>query len=198
MHICGISYPFFIQLPIEWASVLPEYRPTHPSIDCPWPTASRCSDKESWRWSQRNRHVPLVVSHSSRIHRAGRSRILIRHFWQGRRQRVPSRHREYFVSSLSLPFAQPSLCTLSPSVFRLAVVRQFLPFLVKLGSSSLRRFVLELMPSEALQAVKDIVDTMHRTSVEVFESKKRALAAGDQALKEQVGEGKDLMSVLCK
>ena len=42
------------------------------------------------------------------------------------------------------------------------------------------------------------MDTMHRTSVEVFESKKRALAAGDQALKEQVGEGKDLMSVLCK
>jgi hypothetical protein len=47
------------------------------------------------------------------------------------------------------------------------------------------------MPSEALQAVKDIVDTMHRTSVEVFESKKRALAAGGQALKGQVGEGKD-------
>jgi hypothetical protein len=69
---------------------------------------------------------------------------------------------------------------------------------VNLGSPSLRRFVLELMPSEALQAVKDIVDTMHRTSVEVFESKKRALVAGDRALKEQVGEGKDLKSGLCK
>lgn len=55
-----------------------------------------------------------------------------------------------------------------------------------------------MMPSEALQTLKNVVDTMHRTSVEVFESKKKALAMGDQALKEQMEGGKDLMSVLCK
>jgi hypothetical protein len=69
---------------------------------------------------------------------------------------------------------------------------------VKFGTPGFRRFILEMMPSEALQTLKNVVDTMHRTSVEVFESKKKALAMGDQALKEQMEGGKDLMSVLCK
>lgn len=69
---------------------------------------------------------------------------------------------------------------------------------MKFGSPSFRRFVLELMPSEELQTLKNVVDTMHWTSFEVFETKKRASALGSQALKEQVEEKKDLMSVLCK
>jgi hypothetical protein len=54
------------------------------------------------------------------------------------------------------------------------------------------------MPSEELQTLKNVVDTMHWTSFEVFETKKRVSALGSQALKEQVEEKKDLMSVLCK
>ena len=38
---------------------------------------------------------------------------------------------------------------------------------------------------------------MYRTSVEIYEEKKKKLRLGDQAVKMQVGEGRDIMSVLC-
>lgn len=38
---------------------------------------------------------------------------------------------------------------------------------------------------------------MYKTSVDIFESKKAALALGDEAVMKQVGEGKDIISVLC-
>lgn len=41
-----------------------------------------------------------------------------------------------------------------------------------------------------------IVDTLGMRSTEKFQEKKKALLAGDEALKEQVGEEKDLISVL--
>lgn len=37
---------------------------------------------------------------------------------------------------------------------------------------------------------------MHTTSVDVYNQKKKALAAGDEAVVEQLGAGKDIMSVL--
>ena len=39
---------------------------------------------------------------------------------------------------------------------------------------------------------------MHTTAVEVFETKKRALAKGDAAVSDQVAGGKDLLSILCR
>ena len=42
----------------------------------------------------------------------------------------------------------------------------------------------------------DIVDVIYHTSVEIFESKKKALADGDEALATQIGRGKDIMSIL--
>jgi len=44
--------------------------------------------------------------------------------------------------------------------------------------------------------MKHAIDTMERTSIEVYESKKTALAAGDDAVSKQIGQGKDIMSVL--
>lgn len=38
---------------------------------------------------------------------------------------------------------------------------------------------------------------MHKMAKKIYESKKAALAAGDEAVVEQIGEGKDIMSVLC-
>lgn len=84
----------------------------------------------------------------------------------------------------------------SPAVFQFAVVRQYLPYLVKIGTPSLRRHLLELIPSDALQRVKEIVDTMHNTSVNIFKRKKAALEAGEEVSSLEVGKGKDLMSLL--
>ena len=43
----------------------------------------------------------------------------------------------------------------------------------------------------------EISDAIWNTAKEVLESKKAALAAGDEAVSAQVGEGKDIISVLC-
>ena len=43
----------------------------------------------------------------------------------------------------------------------------------------------------------EISDAIWNTAKEVLESKKAALAAGDEAVSGQVGEGKDIISVLC-
>ena len=49
----------------------------------------------------------------------------------------------------------------------------------------------------AVQNMKYIVDTMWRRSQEIYASKKRAFEQGDEAVAQQIGEGKDLMSILC-
>lgn len=75
--------------------------------------------------------------------------------------------------------------------------RFFIPFLVKLGPPDLRRFLLDVTPSELLQKVKGIVDVMAQTSTDIFREKLTALEKGDEAVMMQVGEGKDVMSILC-
>lgn len=41
------------------------------------------------------------------------------------------------------------------------------------------------------------MDTMENQASVVFSMKKEALKAGDEAVVQQVGEGKDIMSILC-
>lgn len=42
-----------------------------------------------------------------------------------------------------------------------------------------------------------ISDTMAQRSLEIINEKKMALLKGDDVMREKVGEGKDLMSILC-
>ena len=59
------------------------------------------------------------------------------------------------------------------------------------------RRVLRLAPNGPLQQLLDISDTMFRRSQEIIQERKEAMSKGDAALLEQVGEGKDIMSILC-
>ena len=70
---------------------------------------------------------------------------------------------------------------------------------MKLGPGWFRRFLVDhfLVPFKNVMRLRDIADTMHNTSTEILESKKRALKEGDEALERQVGRGKDIMSILC-
>ena len=61
---------------------------------------------------------------------------------------------------------------------------------------ALQRWLLDRLPHPRVQRVKDIIDTLQRCAVTVFENKKAALAAGDESVARQVGEGKDIMSIL--
>ena len=77
-------------------------------------------------------------------------------------------------------------------------LHQYLPLYEAIVPAGWRRTVAECIPSARLQRVIALRDTLRRQSVRIFEEKKAALLKGDEALKAQVGEGKDLMSILCE
>lgn len=77
-----------------------------------------------------------------------------------------------------------------------AIGRVLLPYLVKLGPAAFRRRAIEKIPHKTIQRLKDISDIMHERSVLIFNEKKAALEKGDDALKAQIGEGRDIMSIL--
>lgn len=54
------------------------------------------------------------------------------------------------------------------------------------------------IPYAPLHEMKALVDTLDRTSREIYEQKKHALSSGDEDAKLGVDEGRDLMSVLCE
>ena len=49
-----------------------------------------------------------------------------------------------------------------------------------------------------MRALVDLVDIMDHTSREILERKKEALQKGDAEVSQEVGEGKDIMSVMCE
>lgn len=91
----------------------------------------------------------------------------------------------------------PSHCSTlgRPALSRVNYLRRLVPYLPTRGKA-LQRWILERIPNRDIQRVKELVDIMHRCSVKIFEGKKAALAAGDESVTRQVGEGKDIMSIL--
>ena len=73
-----------------------------------------------------------------------------------------------------------------------------LPFFKKLGPPRFRRWLLEMVPMQQVQRVKEIVDILDQNTREIFFGKRAALEAGDAAVKERVANGNDIMSILCK
>ncbi|KAF9224511.1 cytochrome P450 [Gyrodon lividus] len=88
--------------------------------------------------------------------------------------------------------------TLSQALYMTFNVRDLLPYLINIGPASLRRYILKKTPSELVQDIVNVVDAMDRTCTEVFEAKKKAFAEGDDAVMQQVGQGKDIMSILLR
>ena len=55
-----------------------------------------------------------------------------------------------------------------------------------------------MLPYKKIQTMIRLVDTTDRYSTEIYQKKKEALLKGDDEVKEQVGKGKDIMSILRK
>ena len=85
----------------------------------------------------------------------------------------------------------------SPSLSYLQPYRNVLPYLKHLGPSWFRTRLLDIFPDRNLRHMRDIVQVIHAGSKEVLRSKRAALERGDQELLHTVGEGKDIMSILC-
>lgn len=75
-------------------------------------------------------------------------------------------------------------------------MRRYAHYLIKMGPRWFRRSVVDMYPNPDVQNIKEVVDTMSAKSYEIFNQKKVALKRGDEAVLRQVGEGKDIMSIL--
>ncbi|KAF5316333.1 hypothetical protein D9619_006491 [Psilocybe cf. subviscida] len=85
-----------------------------------------------------------------------------------------------------------------PTAFKLRFVFPLMPFFSRWGSAKFRRFVVDVIPWKALRETRDLVDIMTKTSCDIYEEKKKALADGDKAFITKVGQGKDIMSILMR
>ena len=55
---------------------------------------------------------------------------------------------------------------------------------------------MNLLPWKNLHDLRDVVDVLNNTAIEIFEQKKKALEEGDEVVTQQIGKGKDIMSIL--
>ncbi|KAK7047153.1 hypothetical protein VNI00_006819 [Paramarasmius palmivorus] len=83
----------------------------------------------------------------------------------------------------------------SPTLFSLALLRQFAPFLSHIGSDAFRRKVVEWMPNGTIQKLKDISDVMHYTAVEILQERRENIRREDG---KPDSEAKDIISVLLR
>ncbi len=67
---------------------------------------------------------------------------------------------------------------------------------MRIGSANFRRRLVDILPIPSLQRVKDITYIMDAQSKVILDAKKAALSKGEEAVARQVGEGKDIMSIL--
>ena len=85
-----------------------------------------------------------------------------------------------------------------PALSKLSVLRMLVEYFHKLGSPRFRRRLAERIPIADFQSLKQVIDTMDTRSREIYHDKKAAIAEGDETVLHQLGEGKDIFSILCE
>ena len=83
-----------------------------------------------------------------------------------------------------------------PVMFTMIALLDFVPTFVKIGSPKFRRFIVDHLPFMNARKLRDIVDIMYETSLGIFKAKERALREGDEVVAQQIGRGKDIISIL--
>lgn len=84
----------------------------------------------------------------------------------------------------------------SPTLAPLFFFIEFLPLALKIASPPTWRKIIERLPLKRVQDCIYIADTISAKVNEILAHKKELLAKGDAELERQVGEGKDIISVL--
>ncbi|KAI0363415.1 cytochrome P450 [Pilatotrama ljubarskyi] len=102
-----------------------------------------------------------------------------------------------FVDDSSDAFGE-SLRAFFPTYARVMLLGFIIPPLSWFVPLWLCRAILRAIPHPDLREMMRISDTMAQRSLEIVNERKMALMKGDDALKEKIGEGKDLMSILLK
>ncbi|KAG2017966.1 cytochrome P450 [Coprinopsis cinerea AmutBmut pab1-1] len=78
-------------------------------------------------------------------------------------------------------------------IFVFPIVRRW-----NLGGKRLQRFFADNLTFGAPRRLRDIIDIMHSTSVEIFQLKQRALAEGDDVVSSRIAKGRDVLSILMR
>jgi hypothetical protein len=94
---------------------------------------------------------------------------------------------------LIMASAQPSFSAISSS---LMVPRQLLPYLLRIFHPKLLKIMGQIVPWRNLNHVIKLVDIMNANARNIYETKKCLLNSGDEATIKQVGDGKDIISLL--
>lgn len=85
-----------------------------------------------------------------------------------------------------------------PAAFTMSEFQFLLKYAKNFGPGWFRAALIDVLPVPNLQRVKSLVNKIASESVNVLTQKRAALKAGDEVLLKQVGEGKDIMSILRK
>ena len=86
----------------------------------------------------------------------------------------------------------------SPQLEKVGVVGFLLRYFKHIGTPAFQRMALKIFPNRNIHRLQEVTDVLHARSVLIFNEKKAALEKGDEGLKAQIGEGHDIMSVLCE
>ncbi|TBU59788.1 cytochrome P450 [Dichomitus squalens] len=86
----------------------------------------------------------------------------------------------------------------APAINDVSWIRAIAPYLSYLGPAWFRRILLDLVPNQKVQRLRNVVDIMSKRSEEIYHAKKTSIEKGDADLLNSVGEGKDVMSVLLR
>jgi len=78
----------------------------------------------------------------------------------------------------------------------LVVARNFLPYLTKVFHPKVLKFMGKAIPWGALNRIIELTDTMNANAREIYDTKKRLLESGHSTTVKQVGDGKDIISLL--
>ncbi|KAI0329089.1 cytochrome P450 [Cubamyces sp. BRFM 1775] len=84
------------------------------------------------------------------------------------------------------------------AIGRAAIPRRLLPYLPNIRFGGIGHALLTLVPHDGVRQLLDISDTLWGCSTTVYNEKKQALQKGDAVVAQQVGEGKDIMSILLR
>ena len=86
----------------------------------------------------------------------------------------------------------------SPFLAQNGPILSFAEYLKYLGPASFRSAMIDWLPFPALKRLRDVVHKVDVDTNIIYEEKKACLDAGEEGFMKQVGEGKDIMSILCE
>ena len=91
--------------------------------------------------------------------------------------------------TLTLPYLRGTF----PS---LIVPRNLFPYVSKIFNPKVLKYMGKVIPWGALNRTIELTETMHANTRDIYETKKRLLESGDSGTVKQVGDGKDIISLL--